>query len=880
MLKRFTLKTNSFKYAIILAFLLLLAACSTKKNNFLSRNSHALSTKYNILYNGQISLDKGLLSIKDQTKDNFWKRLPIEKMQFLDEKVIGDTTKNADFKRAEDKATKAIQKHSMNIDGNEKNFQTDEAYMMLGKARYYDQRFFPALDAFNYILYKYPNSSNIFDAKIWREKTNMRLGNDALVIKNIALLLEEKKLSKQVFANANALLSETYLNLEQKDSALIMLKNAEKNTKINAERARYRFIMGQLYEELGKKDSAVLSYESVIAMNRKMDRQFLMQAYAKKAQLFDYEKGDTLLFVKTFDKLIKNRENKPFLDLLYYQKGLFYDQTNNQKLALEYYNKSLKTKSADTYLNASSYRNLGNRFFKNTDYALAAKYYDSTLVNMEPKTREYIHIKKVRTNLDEVIKYEAIAKRNDSILNVVAMNKDQKTTYFEKYIEKLKKIDLAKKALADKQKQIEENIARNSGDTNGLNPIATNENTDKNNSKAPILPTNTDAKDGARFYFYNPTLVAFGKLQFKKTWGNRQAIGNWRNSGTKNNTATNDASNEDTGAVTLIEDKVKVPKDAIPEQYTADFYQKKLPTSPKVIDSIATERNTVYYKLGIIYKEKLKEYPLATTKLEQLLNNNPEEKLVLPTLYNLYKIYEITNPEKALATKSNILNQYPDSRYAQILKNASVNNKPDSPESMYNNLYRLYQTGHYTGVLEKTNLMITQFSGEEIVSKFELLRAFLIAKTQGLASYKTALQNIVTVYPDSDEGKKAQEILTTEIPLLDQLAFNTTDKKNWKVIFRIKIGAETTLLEQKLNRFIADNPLDKLTYSCDPYNENETFIVLQGMKTEAYAKNIVYEFCDNKKYISLEPAIAISGENYKVVTVKKNLKEYIVPKNQ
>jgi hypothetical protein len=44
-------------------------------------------------------------------------------------------------------------RHSMNIDG--RNFQIDEAYLLLGKARYYDQRFIPALDAFNYILYKY-----------------------------------------------------------------------------------------------------------------------------------------------------------------------------------------------------------------------------------------------------------------------------------------------------------------------------------------------------------------------------------------------------------------------------------------------------------------------------------------------------------------------------------------------------------------------------------------------------------------------------------------------------------------------------------------------------------------------------------------------------
>jgi hypothetical protein len=51
--------------------------------------------------------------------------------------------KSDDFELAETKATKAIQKHSMNIDGRERNFQIDEAYLLLGKARYYDQGLFP-----------------------------------------------------------------------------------------------------------------------------------------------------------------------------------------------------------------------------------------------------------------------------------------------------------------------------------------------------------------------------------------------------------------------------------------------------------------------------------------------------------------------------------------------------------------------------------------------------------------------------------------------------------------------------------------------------------------------------------------------------------------
>ena len=143
-------------------------ACSTKKNTWIARNSHALSTKYNILYNGGIALDKGITVLKSQYKDNFWETLPVERMIVADDQAKPGKSKNADFDRAETKATKAIQKHSMNIDGGEKNSQMDEAHLMLGKSRYYDQRFIPALEAFNYVLYKYPSSDKINEVKIWR----------------------------------------------------------------------------------------------------------------------------------------------------------------------------------------------------------------------------------------------------------------------------------------------------------------------------------------------------------------------------------------------------------------------------------------------------------------------------------------------------------------------------------------------------------------------------------------------------------------------------------------------------------------------------------------------------------------------------------------
>ena len=204
-----------------------------------------------------MALEKGIIDLKAQNQDSYWEVLPVERMQISKEAILpGETKINPNFDRAETKATMAIQKHSMNIGGAEKNPQMDEAYLMLGKARYYDQRFVPALEAFNYILYKYPNSDRIYEAKIWREKTNMRMENDALAVTNLIKLLDEIKFKDQIFADANASLAQAYLHLAEKDSAIAKLKLARDFTKSKEEKARYRFIIGQLFEEMGLQDSA------------------------------------------------------------------------------------------------------------------------------------------------------------------------------------------------------------------------------------------------------------------------------------------------------------------------------------------------------------------------------------------------------------------------------------------------------------------------------------------------------------------------------------------------------------------------------------------------------------------------------------------------
>ncbi|AWK03682.1 gliding motility protein [Flavobacterium crocinum] len=870
------MKKNTLKYSFTFVFLFVLIACSTKKNTFLARSSHSIGTKYNILYNGGIGLEKGLQSIQANNEDNFWKILPIEKMQFDENFSEGEKAKNPDFEKAETKATKAIQKHSMNIGGRERNWQIDEAYLMLGKARYYDQRFIPAIEAFNYILYKYPESNNIYTAKIWREKTNMRLGNDAIALKNIKLLLKKTDLDKQTFADANALLAEAFLNLEQKDSAVSRLRIAEQFTRKNEERARYRFILGQMYQEEEKRDSAIYFYDGVIDLNRKADRKYMMHAYAKRAQLYDYENDNDTIFLKTFNKLVTDRENRPYYDFLFYEMGVFYDKKKDQENALKFYNKSLGRKSKDPYLMASAYRNIGNMYFKNTDYSMAAKYYDSTLVKLDPKTREYAFIEKNRKNLDNVIKYEAVAKRNDSIIKVYNLPANDKKIYFENYIAELKKKDEAKRLLEEKEKERLANIDLNSRAENpgngAVNPNSLGKPAELEGAGIG-MPMGMN-ESASTFYFYNPTTVAYGKLQFKKMWGSRTLGGNWRLAGIK---SANDLAMNDTIADKEI---ANVSKDTIvPEKYTVAFYTKQLPTSEVAMDSIGKERNFAYYQLGLIYKEKFKEYKLASDKLEQLLRNNPEEKLVLPSMYNLYKIYQITDPQKAEAIKAEISSKYPTSRYAQILNNKS-DDPNSSPDAEYKRWYKLFEEEKFEEVLANIDNLINQYSGEDIVSKYELLKANTLGKVNGLEAYKKGMENVADNYPNSEEGKSAREILEKQIPVLERLNFTTADNKSWKILYAVSNKDTKTVkqIEEAIRVFLLVENFERLTTSFDKYNLTESFVVINGLKSEAYARDVATVFKDDKKYKIAHPAIIISTDNYKVVQIKKNLDAYLTPK--
>jgi len=263
---------------------ILIAGCSRKKDKFLNKNFHSVTTKYNFLFNGNNLYAEGLSDLDNDVRENFWTLLPLEKFKFY---RVDDEERETNFTRAEEKATLAIQKHSMNVDGKERNPIMDQAYFLLGKARYYDNRFIPALEAFNYILYKYPTSEYINKVKIWKEKINIRLDQNKYAIDNLKELLEEENLLIEERSLANSYLAQAFINIEQIDSAAYFLKKSNQQFKNIKNNPRNTFLLAQLYQELKVKDTASELYSEIIDLNRKIPRKFYIHSHINKSSISD-----------------------------------------------------------------------------------------------------------------------------------------------------------------------------------------------------------------------------------------------------------------------------------------------------------------------------------------------------------------------------------------------------------------------------------------------------------------------------------------------------------------------------------------------------------------------------------------------------------------
>lgn len=723
------LKTVIKHFALCVGSVLLVLSCSTKKDTFLNRTGHAMSTKFNVLYNGDIAFDEAKKELDASYEDNFWERLPIEPLKIEEDFIPlpGQSDKNDEeaqgFEKAEEKAVKSIQKHSMVIEGFEKNNQIDDAYLLLGKSRYYQQRFIPALEAFTYGLENYPNADLYRETKIWKAKAHVRLQNEKLALETLHSVLRNVQLNEMEFEKAHTAMAMAYTQLDSTHLVLDHLKKATYYMTDPNQGARNLFIIGQIYREQQKIDSSNIVFESLSEMKH-IPQKYKVHASIERAKNYSETDSTSIIFYVLQD-LIKDRDNRPYLDELYYQAGLISLKNNNLYEARKYFEASVLHNTKKPFQKSLSYESLGNFYFDQTSFEMAGAYYDSVLqIPIDQNTKRIRKIIRKRESLNDVIYYENVAKQTDSIIGLVNMTESERNLYFREYVEKLKAEYEAEQLLNEQAKA-----------GTGIGDFA---------------QSNVPGDDGGKFYFYNAQVVGMGKQLFKNKYGNR-ALGDFWLIAQHSTLNSNQL---------LSEKQVAVDTTLL---FDISYYKSQVPTDKRVVDSLKTARNDAYFNLGLIYKEQFGEYKIAVEDFEKFLDNEPEEKLILPAKYHLYKTYAFFNEEQSNKYRQEIVTDYPESRYAEMILNPNNvledGNDDKSPEYMYRTAFVCYEEEDFDYALRTVNEGLEVSKGLEIEAKFELLKAYLLLKTEGEDVFREKLNAIVVNFPNTEESEYAEEAL-------------------------------------------------------------------------------------------------------------------------
>jgi tetratricopeptide (TPR) repeat protein len=717
-----------------------------------------LTARFNGYYYATESIKEGEDKIRTNYKYDYDRLLPVFLMP------TNETVKATfpEFDKAIKKSSTCIQRHTIKdkkgIEITTAGKWIDNNWNVIGISHFYKREFFSGVEAFEYVIRSY-KSNDKYKAMIWLARSYNEIGSPSQAEPIISLLKEDKKLSKYAKKELPAVQADYYIKRgmykEAEESLLSALKGGGnskdtksrynlvskfKNKPSKKTRARYSFILAQLYEEKKENKKAIQYYHKVIALKPNYDLVFY--AKMKQARLYEVKSGNIAKLKRELFKMTRDVKNAEYLDVIYYTLGEISEKEKNETEAIVNYKLSVKNSTQNPKQKALSYLKLGEINFEQTNYSLASGYYDSTMITLPKDYKDYLVISKRKETLETLIGYIKTIQREDSLQRVAKMSDADRTRFIEKMIKKIEKEEERKKEEAEALQNSNPNFNPNSVPNNGL----------------PTMSTGGAKGD---WYFYNQTTLSFGLNDFIKKWGNRKLEDNWRR-GQKAVSFDDPLNNPDSLSENISGNStVKSPKNPTK---TVEYYLKGLPINDSLLKLSDKTIIDAYYNLGSTYKEELNNNKKAIATFEELNNRYGDHKYKLSTYFQLYRIFESAkNKTQSEYYKNKLLNEYPNSEYAQIIKNpkyiSDKNAQKGEVELFYTDTYNEYSSTNYAVAYNKCNESEVKFGKNDFAARFTFIKAMCVGKLKGADSLESALKRVQILYPRDPVTKQAQDIL-------------------------------------------------------------------------------------------------------------------------
>lgn len=639
----------------------------------------------------------------------------------------------------EAKASKAITKYSVLVNGVEKNKKIFDAYILLAKARMYQGKHLESLDALTYLFNTMSKDKRLPLAHIYKAANYTKL-KEYYRADEVFKDLEENpkiKLKKEHLRILKVYQADNFLKWGKKELAAEVLEDAFTSNKDRRTKSRIAFLRGQILSNLNRKDEARESFAA--AYKYANSYEFEVKSQIEIAKTFDgkadsYDEAMAYLANIAKKGTYASRKNE-----LFYASGLVATSAAKDSIADSFFRKALKEKQSDPQIRGLTYSEIAKKYFAKDDYLTAGVYYDSALAVMT-YLPEKERLTSLTANIKKLSKNYYVIKKNDSILNLAKMSPDQQRDYFSKHIEKIK----AKEEAAElEQRRADRSKGFDNNDYNA-NSIFANNSSDANSFQ------NFGITGGSTFYFANSNNIPRGETAFRQTWGNRTLSDNWRYSA--KTTTIEELKNEALGLANAPD----------PRRLEPDFYIEQIPTSTEVLGRLKKDRDTASLGMGRMYESFFGNTKLATKTLFELVEVKPDEETDLQALYNIFVFNYEKNPAEAEKAKQLILEKYPYTSYAEYVKNPKnkdFNKSTADVEKLYADAYKLYETEKFAESSAIIDKAIADNPKDALVPKFYLLNAYNAGKNAGKEIMILQLEQIVLNYAKTPEGLKAKELL-------------------------------------------------------------------------------------------------------------------------
>ena len=737
--------------------LLPVSSCSVKKNNFLSRSYHKTLAHYNGYFNAREKVKEGAKQLFDGQKDQYDRILSIFKYGDKNSAKAVNPTMDEAIK----KVSLVIQRHSMDIEGTERNRWIPQSYLIIGLAQFYKHETWTAIESFQYISAQYRNDPVKYEALLWLVQCYLRLGKTPDAEFLLSTLRDDPKMPVRLKPFFHAVYADYFLLMNDYEQAVEKLEVAAVTSKKRSDRVRYHFITGQIYQKLGEYNRAVDKYNIVIKSKPAYEMDF--NARINRALCIDVNSPDGKDIKRILTRMLSDEKNLEYHDQIYYALAEVALKENNTPEAIELLKKSTASSVSNDNQKAISYLKLADIYFKQPEYLLAQTYYDSTVAFLTKDHPDYPTIINTHENLTKLIQNLKVIMAEDSLQTLAAKSPSEREAFVDGLIKKEnEEREKAEQEKREREKEEQESKTENEGD-----PFF---NAQQGGRPAP------GGQQGGGWYFSNQSAVSFGFNEFIRIWGNRKLEDNWRRSNRATFIESAPGGDEELAALDSAALLGQAVRDSVLQALNAKKKKAYLDSIPATAEQKARSDAKIveaYYNVGLIYKEQLRDNKAAGSSFETLMQRYPDNQYKIPTYYNLYRVYlTLGNEEKSDYYKNIILKDYPDTEYAKIILNPDYfkdqQKKVAIQKVFYENTYRAYLNKQYADVIERKEMADSLFPGSELAPKFELLKALAIGRLRPVAEFEVSLKGVVAKYPADTVATKAKEILAKINPSMYQ----------------------------------------------------------------------------------------------------------------